>query len=137
MTGISDVPLIRNAEVHMYNWLFRKGIKIYEYHKNILHAKISVYDGKWVTVGSYNVNNISMYASIELNLEIDEKEFAEKTQEMLDKIIEEDCTPVTSELYGRRVTPFRRLMNRISYDIIRILLFIFTFYYRQNPGMKS
>jgi cardiolipin synthase len=51
LAGISDVAIAKHAERFMYRWLFRQGIEVYEYHRNVLHAKLSTYDRKWVTIG--------------------------------------------------------------------------------------
>jgi len=69
--GISDIALSKYAERYMYRWLLRNKVEIYEYQKTVLHGKIAVCDDQWMTVGSYNVNNLSAYASIELNLDVD------------------------------------------------------------------
>ena len=60
----------KNAERWMYDWLLRNNIELYEYQASVLHAKVAVCDGEWATVGSYNINKISAYASIELNLDV-------------------------------------------------------------------
>ena len=70
LAGKSDVVLSKNAERYLYDYLLRKGIEIYEYQKTVMHAKMSVCDREFVTIGSFNVNNISAYASLELNLDV-------------------------------------------------------------------
>ncbi|MEJ0105931.1 MAG: phospholipase D-like domain-containing protein [Bacteroidota bacterium] len=54
----------------MYDWLLRNNIELYEYQASILHAKVAACDDELLTIGSYNINNISAYASIELNLDV-------------------------------------------------------------------
>ena len=63
--GRSDVMLAKYAERWLYDWLLRNGIELYEYQRNVLHGKIAVSDDEWITIGSYNINNISTYAGIE------------------------------------------------------------------------
>ncbi|MGE5106412.1 MAG: phospholipase D-like domain-containing protein, partial [Sphingobacteriales bacterium] len=70
MAGLSDVKTAKLAERYMYDWLLRNKVEIYEYQENVLHGKIAVCDSEWMTIGSYNVNDISAYASIELNLDV-------------------------------------------------------------------
>lgn len=128
----SDVKIVRYAEQHLYSWLLRNDIEIYEYQKNILHGKIATYDGKWVTCGSYNINNISAYASIELNLDIEQPAFAREAEQQLFQIIEQDCTRVNMHQYKTRASLFQRFLYRSAYDIIRVLFFLFTFAFRQR-----
>src|SRR5690606_31109768 len=51
-----DVPLVKDAERFMYNWLLRHGVEIYEYTGNMLHGKLATCDERWMTIGSFNVN---------------------------------------------------------------------------------
>jgi cardiolipin synthase len=132
LAGASDVPIAKYAERYMYRWLLRNGIGIHEYGRNILHGKIAVADGTHVTCGSYNVNNISAYASVELNLDVLDKTFGAHVKEVLERIIREDCTPVTEDDYRSRFNAFQLALQFLSYEIFRIVLFLFTFYFRQK-----
>ncbi|MCI0750588.1 MAG: cardiolipin synthase ClsB [Flammeovirgaceae bacterium] len=132
LAGVSDVMLAKSAERYIYSRLFQKNIEIYEYQKKVLHGKISTCDDQWVTVGSYNINNISSYASIELNLEIQSTEFAKKLSSELSDIIQHDCKLITKDFYNAKVNFIRRIKLRIAYDIFRLLFFVFTFYFRQH-----
>jgi cardiolipin synthase len=60
--GISDVSIAKYAERYMYKWLLRQEVEIYEYRLNVLHGKVAVCDDQWLTIGSYNINNLSAYA---------------------------------------------------------------------------
>jgi cardiolipin synthase len=131
-TGISDVTIAKYAERYMYNWFLRNGIELYEYQPKVLHAKLATYDGKWVTVGSYNLNNISAYASVELNLDILDKNFAIDTEARLQRIIDHDCIQITPEYFQKKQTLWERYLQRSAYDIFRIILFLFTFYFKQR-----
>jgi cardiolipin synthase A/B len=132
IAGQSDVFFSKKAEKWMYDWLFRHGISIYEYKEGILHGKLSASDGVWATIGSYNINNLSAYASIELNLEIEDATFAQNVEETVLDIMEKHCTRVTERAYAGRTTIFHRLMNWGSYNIVRFMFFLFTFYYKQR-----
>ena len=132
LAGISDVSIAKNAERYMYRWLLRNNIEIYEYQRKILHAKLATYDGKWFTVGSYNVNNISAYASVELNLEVLDSNLAMDVEHRLDRIIQTDCIRITEEKYLQNQNLWNRYIQRSAYDIFRVLLFIFTFYFKQR-----
>jgi cardiolipin synthase len=132
LAGKSDVPVSKNAERYLYDWLLRKNIRIYEFETTVLHAKMSVADGDMVTVGSFNVNNISAYASLELNLDIKSKEFASHVQEVMDKVIEKDCKSVTIENYRSSTNIFRKLWQKICYTFVNAMLTLFTFYFKQE-----
>jgi len=132
MAGISDVATSKYAERYMYQWLLRNNIEIYEYEKNILHGKMAVCDGQWLTLGSYNVNNISAYASIELNLDVHNPDFATHAEQNIEMIIKYDCKQITEKEYKSKATLLNRFLQRSAYDIFRLSLFIFTFYFKQR-----
>ncbi len=131
IAGASDVKLAKYAERHMYRWYFRNHVEIYEYQPNILHAKIAVADNNWVTVGSYNINNISAYASIELNLEVVDKQLAAEVKNHCEEIIQKDCIQITADKF-KPENLLKQLFHRTMYEVVRIMFYVFTFYFRQR-----
>jgi cardiolipin synthase len=132
LAGISDIKLAKHAERYIYRWIFKNDIEVYEYNHSILHAKISTYDGKWSTVGSYNVNNLSAFASIELNLDVKQETFAANVQQHIEEVIKHDCERITEEDFNTRYHFISRVFQQCSYQIVRMLFFLFTFYFRQR-----
>lgn len=130
--GTSDVMISKHAERWMYDWLLRNGITLYEYQPVILHAKAAVCDSAWFTLGSYNLNNISTYASIELNLDVRDNTAAQELEAMLNRIITEDCIPVTHETHRHSKNPFIQLLRWISYHFIRVMFTLLTFYFKRE-----
>lgn len=132
LTSRSDVGLSKPAERFLYPWLLRRNIQIYEYKRSVLHGKMATYDRRWATIGSYNVNNISAYASVELNVDVHNDAFASSVEAALDRIIDQDCELITSSRYERRTSVFTRLRNYFSFEAYRLILYLFTFYFRQE-----
>ncbi len=130
LAGSSDIMVTKYAERYIYRWIFKNKIRLYEYQGNVLHGKLSFYDDKWVTVGSYNVNFISAYASIELNLDIANKGFAGSVKQTIDAIIEEDCIEIRENEFASRYNFARRFMHQVSYEFIQLVFFLITFYFR-------
>src|SRR6185503_15032578 len=130
--GVSDVKLAKYAERYMYDWLFRCKIELYEYQPSVLHGKIAVCDGEWMTIGSYNINDISAYASIELNMDVRNEPFAKKAEDALLAIAEKDCIKVTPEDYKKTKNIFRQFARWLSYIFFRIMFFLSTFYFKRR-----
>src|SRR5215203_5709666 len=99
--------------------MLRNKMKIYEYQPSVLHGKIATYDDRWATIGSYNVNNISAFASIELNLDVQDPRFAASLRKKLDAIIAEDCIEVNETTYRTRYSIFAQFAQWIAYTTIR------------------
>lgn len=118
----SDAPLFKRATGFLYEYILRNNIKIYEYLPSNLHAKVATVDGKWSTIGSYNLNHISDYGSIEMNVDILDSAFTGKFDKILLDIIKNDCRQVTYQEYLRRKTWFSQLSGWMSYQMIRLLM---------------
>lgn len=130
--SISDVKIARLAEQYMYRWLFKNKMEVYEYQDTILHGKMATYDGVWMTDGSYNVNRISAYASVELNMDVRNDAFATCVEQELENLIRNNCVQITPENYFRHHGLFQRFLQRMAYESIRLLFFLFTFYFKQE-----
>ncbi len=134
--GKSDVAIAKQAERYLYRWLLQSNVLLYEYQASVLHGKISTADGIWTTVGSYNINFISAFASIELNLELLDSDFAEGLRGQLQEVIEKDCIPITTETWLAKDNLWKKMIQRISYETVRLLFFLFTFYFRQQKQQR-
>jgi cardiolipin synthase len=132
LAGTSDIMMAKHAERYLYDWLLKNNIEIYEYQETVLHAKVAVSDSSWVTVGSYNVNNISAYASMELNMDVRNQSLAHFTENELEDIITRHCKQITTENYTSSTHFFRRLWQRFCYNFINNVLNLITFYFRQE-----
>lgn len=132
LAGKSDLVVAKNAERYMYDWLLRNKVEIYEYQTSVLHGKIAVCDSRWMTIGSYNVNDISAYASIELNLDVNNASFAMHVEQRLEDIIENECEPVTHESHVKAKSWWKQFSRWVSYELFRLGFNIFTFYFKQK-----
>jgi cardiolipin synthase len=120
LSAESDAPVFKRATNFLYDFILRNNITIYEYLPSNLHAKVAVVDGNWSTIGSYNMNHLSDYGSIEMNADILDVQFAEEFEAILLGIIKKDCRHVTFEEHIKRRTWFFRLTDWFSYQMIRL-----------------
>lgn len=67
----SDLPFVRNLTRIGYRPLLAAGVRIFEWNGPMLHAKTSVADGRWVRVGSTNLNWSSLLGNWELDVIIE------------------------------------------------------------------
>jgi cardiolipin synthase len=130
--GHSDIKLAKYAERWMYDWLLRNKVELYEYQPAVLHAKVAVCDSRWFTIGSYNINNISAYASIELNLDVQHPAAAGQMEATLQHFIENDCTAITLEKHLHSKNIFIQFARWSAYEFIRMAFYLFTFYFKQK-----
>ena len=126
LSGISDVPMARRASCHLYSKLLRYNIELYEWKKSVLHGKIAVIDANWTTIGSFNLNNLSSFASIEMNVAIDSEKFAKEYLIHLNEIIAQ-CERITPETLKLTYGLTSKFNNWVSYWISRTAEIIVTY----------
>ncbi|MCD6026031.1 MAG: cardiolipin synthase ClsB [Solimicrobium sp.] len=78
LIGIGDFKF-QDAVAHSYYpKLLKYGIKIVEYQKSQLHAKVAVIDDDWTTIGSCNCDGLSLLVNQEANLIIKDHTFSKQ-----------------------------------------------------------
>jgi cardiolipin synthase len=122
LSAESDTPVFTRATNFLYDFILRNNITIYEYLPSNLHAKVATVDGKWSTIGSYNMNHLSDYGSVEMNAEILDYEFTAHFEMLLRGIIKNDCRQVTFEEHTKRKTWLFRIIDWFSYQMIRFMM---------------
>ena len=134
MAGVSDVPVFQSATRWLYDLLFRSGIKIYEWEKSVLHGKVAVIDDTWSTIGSFNLNLLSAYGSIELNIDVLDEKFSKTFQLHLKSIAENGCKQVFPiEQNNHWVAKLKRWL---AYQITRTSIKIIAIFPYLNPFRK-
>ncbi|MEK6201756.1 MAG: phospholipase D-like domain-containing protein, partial [Desulfobulbaceae bacterium] len=82
LPGITDSKVALHAQREHYSELLQAGVKLYEHSTSLLHAKTAVIDRVWSTVGSTNMDFLSLLSNDEVNAAILSKEFAVEMEEM-------------------------------------------------------
>ncbi len=76
LQGKTDHPLLQFATQALYSLALDQGMRIFEYEKSFMHAKVAVIDGEWATVGSSNIDPFSLLLAKEANVVVRDREFA-------------------------------------------------------------
>jgi cardiolipin synthase len=79
---LTDVPLVRQASRLHYDYLLRRGIRIFEYQPTMMHAKTMVVDGAWSTIGSSNFDERSFRLNDEVNVNVYDDGIAKQMETM-------------------------------------------------------
>lgn len=86
--GVTDVHIVRWAGHATYASLLRAGVRIFEYQERFLHAKTAVVDDDWYTVGTSNLDHLSFFRNLEINLVGREHTYAHALSEQFQKDLE-------------------------------------------------
>jgi cardiolipin synthase len=84
LQGQYEYLLPYRASRQLYGQLMSAGVEIYEYHASYLHAKVAVIDGHWATVGSSNLDPLSLLLAREANVVLRDAAFARDLQANLE-----------------------------------------------------
>jgi cardiolipin synthase len=111
----------------VYGVLLDAGVQIHEYTASFLHAKVAVVDPDnerpWATVGSSNLDPLSLLLAREANVVVADPVFAKQLCKCLNRAIELHSTPVVVADYTRR--PWHQsLRDRAAFALMRLALFL-------------
>lgn len=85
LPGVTDVKGVREMGMRFYGEFLEAGIEIYEWPYAILHSKTMAVDGKWLVVGSANMDSRSYFLNYEANLAVSDAKLAEELHAQFDK----------------------------------------------------
>lgn len=100
--GEPDMPIVKVGARLLYNYLVKSGVEVYEYTRRPLHGKVAIMDDHWATVGSSNLDPLSLSLNLEANLIIYDRNFNATLRENLSGLIASDCQKVDESMLPRR-----------------------------------
>src|SRR5690606_29097872 len=122
LQGEPDMPAARFVAMMLYDYLLSGGVEIYEYCERPLHGKVAAVDGVWSTVGSSNLDPLSLALNLEANVMIYDREFSTLLQKRLERLIDDHC-----RLMERQPRPRRKIQ--------RVFVGVFVFHFlRRFPA---
>jgi cardiolipin synthase len=92
--GEPDLAIVRFAASMLYAHLIRAGVRVHEYCQRPFHGKVAVVDDEWATVGSSNLDPLSLALNLEANVIVRDRSFALQLRAHLDQLIEHSCKEV-------------------------------------------
>ena len=95
-----------------YSSLIDAGVQILLYQNSMIHAKTATIDGEWSTVGTANIDRLSLTGNYEINLEIFDRGLADT----MEKIYEVDSS--NSRVLTKEEWDSRHVVARVSEFIL-------------------
>lgn len=115
IAGATDVPILLYGARALYDNLLKAGVQLYEWQGRVLHAKTAVIDGKWVTVGSANLDHLSLRRNLEVNAVFDDASLGSAAETLFEQDLTE-CKEITLEDLRRRPW-WHRVLSRLAYAL--------------------
>jgi len=127
----SDEKVFQLAMDYLYSWMHRNNIEIYEYYPSVVHGKAAVVDDIWLTIGSHDLNFLSTYGLIEMNVDVVDANLAKEFDFYLENIMEKECTRITEE-YFKKKWIFEKFLSWFTYVLVRISEYFLIFLVRND-----
>ena len=101
LQGQPDMPIAKFGARLFYEYLLKDGVDIHEYCERPLHGKVALADDEWATVGSSNLDPLSLSLNLEANLIIRDRAFNQELSERLERLRLNHCRLMTKEKIAR------------------------------------
>ncbi len=119
LAASTDVHLVLWAARGLYKRLLRAGVEVYEWEGRILHAKTAVVDTRWATVGSANLDSLSLRQNLEVNAVFEDPTFAAAVERMFEEDLPQ-CRRITRQWLRDRPIG-ERLLSWFAFQLRRWL----------------
>jgi cardiolipin synthase len=122
MQGKPDFRIAAMAARVLYDELMRHGVEIYEYVPAFLHAKVMLVDDHWATVGSSNIDPISLLLNLEANMVVRDVTFAQDLAVEIGRALaqSEEITAQRVKSQGWAGLAPRVLIEWVAYVYLRV-----------------
>ncbi len=100
LQGEPDMQIVKTAATMLYHRLLGAGVRVYEYCERPLHGKVALMDDEWATVGSSNLDPLSLALNLEANVIIRDRAFNQKLHERLDHLMQSSCKQIQNADIG-------------------------------------
>jgi len=107
----------------VFGALLGAGVEIHEYAPSFLHAKVAVIDGHWATVGSSNLDPLSLLVAREANVVVDDRRFAGRLRQRLVNAMQNEGARMDADEYAQRPRQ-QRFKEAVARLVMRIALLI-------------
>jgi len=121
LQGRMEYRLLYHATQALYGALLGGGIRIFEYHRSFLHAKVAVVDGAWSTVGSSNIDPFSLLLAREANVIVADAGFSDSLRSSLRRAMDGGGHEVCHEDWRAAPLPMR-VARWFAYGLVRLAM---------------
>ncbi|MEO6322970.1 MAG: cardiolipin synthase ClsB [Polaromonas sp.] len=96
LQGEPDMAIVKIAASLLYHHLLTAGVQIFEYCERPLHGKVAVSDDEWSTVGSSNLDPLSLSLNLEANVIIKDRAFNQQLTARLEHLMQHNCKQIAA-----------------------------------------
>jgi cardiolipin synthase len=121
LPSLSDWPSYILASQYLYAYFLQRGVEIYEWKKSILHGKLATVDGRFATVGSFNLNYTSYQQNLEMNIDFYSKDFTNHLNEIIEELIQMGCEKLDPQKFAQTANLKIRFLRLFYYMLLSVI----------------
>jgi cardiolipin synthase len=119
LQGEPDMPIVKTAASLLYHHLLHAGVRIYEYCDRPLHGKVALMDDRWSTVGSSNLDPLSLSLNLEANVIVRDAAFNNLLWERMDRLMQHSCKQIGTQDLASEWSGWRLVRSFFVFHILR------------------
>jgi cardiolipin synthase len=120
LQGMPDMAIVKIGASALYSHLAKAGVRIFEYCDRPLHGKVALVDDEWATIGSSNLDPLSLSLNLEANVVIRDRRFNADLLERLEHLMRYSCKQIDPAVLERQGGLFDLLRSFIAFHLVRL-----------------
>jgi cardiolipin synthase len=118
LQGQPDMPIVKVAAGFLHDYLLSSGVAIYEYCERPLHGKVAYMDEEWSTIGSSNLDPLSLSLNLEANVFVRDRDFNAALRSSLDRLMARHCKQLDRQS-ARKSPVWRSAVTTVVFHFLR------------------
>jgi cardiolipin synthase len=119
LQGEPDMAWVAFTTRMLYDHLLSAGVEVYEYCQRPMHGKVALVDDEWATVGSSNLEPLSLSLNFEANLVVRDRGFNRELRERLEPLLRDHCRRIEVEHTAARRWWWRLGVGYFVFHLLR------------------
>lgn len=132
LQGRVEYALLHYATQSLYGVLLGAGVRIFEYRRSFLHAKVAVIDRRWATVGSSNIDPFSLLLAREANVVVRDNGFAQELHDSLQAAMDKGAIEVRGEDWQKKPL-LARSASWLAFMLVRLMIGLSGYTQKEAP----
>jgi cardiolipin synthase len=137
LQGQPDMAIVKVGASALYGHLAKAGVRIFEYCERPLHGKVALVDHEWSTVGSSNLDPLSLSLNLEANVIVRDRGFNEHLYGRLDALMRHSCRQVTFEEVEKNGGFANVVRSYIAFHLVRLYPLLTALLPRHRPRLEA
>jgi cardiolipin synthase len=135
LQGTPDMAIVKVGASALYSHLAKAGVRIFEYRDRPLHGKVAIIDDEWATIGSSNLDPLSLGLNLEANVVIRDRAFNEQLAQRLEHLMRDSCKQILPEELERQHRFGDVVRSFIAFHLVRLYPTLVSLLPRHRPRL--